>query len=171
MNLRKLTGAAVAAALALPMFVSGANAYELVIPSMDYRTGPFAPNGIVFANGWSDYLTLLNERDGGINGVKIKNVTCETGYNTKKGVECYEKIKGTPPSGALLVQPLSTGITYQLIPKASVTKFRFFPWATAELLRPMARFFRGCLTFRRLTGARQPVWFSTSPIRKAGLMR
>ena len=40
MNLRKLTGAAVAAALALPMFVSGANAYELVIPSMDYRTGP-----------------------------------------------------------------------------------------------------------------------------------
>ena len=87
MNLRKLTGAAVAAALALPMFVSGANAYELVIPSMDYRTGPFAPNGIVFANGWSDYLTLLNERDGGINGVKIKNVTCETGYNTKKGVE------------------------------------------------------------------------------------
>ena len=126
MNLRKLTGAAVAAALALPMFVSGANAYELVIPSMDYRTGPFAPNGIVFANGWSDYLTLLNERDGGINGVKIKNVTCETGYNTKKGVECYEKIKGTPPSGALLVQPLSTGITYQLIPKASVDEVPIF---------------------------------------------
>ena len=114
MNLRKLTGAAVAAVLALPMFVSGANAYELVIPSMDYRTGAYAPNGIVVANGWSDYLTLLNERDGGINGVKIKNVTCETAYNTKKGVECYEKIKGTPPSGALLVQPLSTGTTFTL---------------------------------------------------------
>ena len=126
MNLRKLTGVAVAAVLGLPMFASGANAYELVIPSMDYRTGAYAPNGIVVANGWSDYLTLLNERDGGINGVKIKNVTCETAYNTKKGVECYEKIKATPPSGALLVQPLSTGITYQLIPKAAVDEVPIF---------------------------------------------
>ena len=126
MNLRKLTGVTVAAALVLPMFASSVNAYELVIPSMDYRTGAYAPNGIVVANGWSDYLTLLNERDGGINGVKIKNVTCETAYNTKKGVECYEKIKGTPPSGALLVQPLSTGITYQLIPKAAVDEIPIF---------------------------------------------
>ncbi len=126
MNLRKLTGVTVAAALVLPMFASSVNAYELVIPSMDYRTGAYAPNGIVVANGWSDYLTLLNERDGGINGVKIKNVTCETAYNTKKGVECYEKIKGTPPSGALLVQPLSTGITYQLIPKAAVDEVPIF---------------------------------------------
>jgi len=126
MNLRKLTGAAVAAALALPMFASGANAYELVIPSLDYRTGPYAPNGILVANGYTDYLNLLNERDGGINGVKIKNVTCETGYNTKKGVECYEKIKNTPPSGALVVSPLSTGITYQLIPKSSVDEIPIF---------------------------------------------
>ena len=111
MNLRKLTGAAVAAVLALPMFASGANAYELVIPTLDYRTGPYAPNGIPVANGFTDYLNMLNERDGGINGVKIKHVDCETGYNTKKGVECYEKIKNTPPSGALAIQPLSTGIT------------------------------------------------------------
>ena len=72
MNLRKLTGVAVAAVLALPMFASGANAYELVIPTLDYRTGPYAPNGIPVANGFTDYLNMLNERDGGINGVKIK---------------------------------------------------------------------------------------------------
>jgi branched-chain amino acid transport system substrate-binding protein len=126
MNLRKLTGAAVAAVLALPMFASGANAYELVIPTLDYRTGPYAPNGIPVANGFTDYLNMLNERDGGINGVKIKHVDCETGYNTKKGVECYEKIKNTPPSGALAIQPLSTGITYQLIPKASVDEVPIF---------------------------------------------
>ena len=126
MNLRKLTGVTIAAVLALPMFASGANAYELVIPSLDYRTGAYGPNGIPVANGYTDYLTMLNERDGGINGVKIKNVTCETGYNTKKGVECYEKIKNTPPSGALVVQPLSTGITYQLIPKASVDEVPIF---------------------------------------------
>ena len=126
MNLRKLTGVTIAAVLALPMFASGANAYELVIPSLDYRTGAYGPNGVPVANGYTDYLTMLNERDGGINGVKIKNVTCETGYNTKKGVECYEKIKNTPPSGALVVQPLSTGITYQLIPKASVDEVPIF---------------------------------------------
>ena len=126
MNLRKLTGVAVAAVLALPMFASGANAYELVIPTLDYRTGPYAPNGIPVANGFTDYLNMLNERDGGINGVKIKHVDCETGYNTKKGVECYEKVKNTPPSGALAIQPLSTGITYQLIPKAAVDEVPIF---------------------------------------------
>jgi branched-chain amino acid transport system substrate-binding protein len=108
-----------AAVVMAPLMVSSASAYELVMPSLDYRTGPYAPNGIPFANGYSDYLTMLNERDGGIEGVKIKNPTCETAYNTKQGVECYEKLKGTPPSGALVFQPLSTGITYQLIPKVT----------------------------------------------------
>lgn len=89
---------------------------DLVFPSLSYRTGPYAANGIPFADGYADYLTLLNERDGGIGGEKIKLVECETGYNTEKGVECYESTKGT---GALVYQPLSTGITYQLIPKAS----------------------------------------------------
>ena len=36
-----------------------------------YRTGPFAGSGIPIANGMHDYLTMLNERDGGIGGVKI----------------------------------------------------------------------------------------------------
>ena len=107
--------------LATTSFIGlSASAYELVLPSLDYRTGPYAPNGIPVANGYADYLTLLNEREGGINGVPIKLVPCETGYNTKVGVECYEKVKNTPPSGALLTHPLSTGITYQLIPKAAV---------------------------------------------------
>ena len=43
---------------------------------------------------------MLNERDGGIDGVKIKLVQCETAYNTKQGVECYEKTKNTDPSRA-----------------------------------------------------------------------
>ena len=89
---------------------------DMVFPSLSYRTGPYAPNGIPFADGYSDYFTLINERDGGINGVKIDNPECETGYNTEKGVECYESTKGTG-TGALIYQPLSTGITYQLIPK------------------------------------------------------
>jgi branched-chain amino acid transport system substrate-binding protein len=67
----------------------------------------------------ADYLTMLNERDGGIGGVKLEIEECETGYNAEKGVECYEKTKG---KGALVYNPYSTGITLQLIPKASVDK-------------------------------------------------
>ncbi len=104
----------------LPLALASAQAYELVVPSLDYRTGPYAPNGIPVANGFADYFTLLNERDGGINGVPVKLVPCETAYNTQQGVECYENTKNTAPSGALVYNPLSTGITYQLIPKASV---------------------------------------------------
>ncbi len=89
---------------------------ELVFPSLSYRTGPYAANGIPFADGYQDYFTLLNERDGGIGGEPIRVVECETGYNTEKGVECYEATKG---EGSLVYQPLSTGITYQLIPRVT----------------------------------------------------
>jgi branched-chain amino acid transport system substrate-binding protein len=117
MKFAKLKKVALAAAVVAPMLSATAYA-ELKIPSLDYRTGPYAPNGIPFANGFSDYLTLLNERDGGIEGNKIVNPSCETAYNTKQGVECYEKLK----DGALAFQPLSTGITYQLIPRTTVDK-------------------------------------------------
>jgi len=89
---------------------------DLVFPSLSYRTGAYASGGIPFADGYADYMTLLNERDGGIGGVMTRILECETGFNTEKGVECYEATKG---EGALVYQPLSTGITYQLIPKVT----------------------------------------------------
>ena len=98
------------------MMAAGPAMADLVFPSLSYRTGPFASGGIPFADGYADYFTLLNERDGGIGGVMTRLVECETGYNTEKGVECYEATKG---EGSLVYQPLSTGITYQLIPKAT----------------------------------------------------
>ena len=87
---------------------------DLVIPDLSYRTGPFAAGGTPVSDGYQDYFNLLNARDGGIGGEAIRIVECETGYNTERGVECYESTKG---EGALIYQPLSTGITYQLIPK------------------------------------------------------
>ncbi len=107
----KLTTLALGAVMA-----AGPVMADLVFPSLSYRTGPYAAGGIPFADGYADYFTLLNERDGGIGGVKVQVPECETGYNTEKGVECYESTKG---QGALLYQPLSTGITYQLIPKVT----------------------------------------------------
>ncbi|MDF1716781.1 MAG: ABC transporter substrate-binding protein [Antarcticimicrobium sp.] len=108
---KRLTALALGALMA-----AGPAMADLVFPSLSYRTGPYAANGIPFADGYADYFTLLNERDGGIGGEPVKMIECETGYNTEKGVECYEATKG---EGALVYQPLSTGITYQLIPKAT----------------------------------------------------
>lgn len=95
----------------------------MYMPSMTYRTGPFAGGGIPFADGYADYFNMLNERDGGINGVKIVVEECETAYNTQKGVECYEATKG---NGALAYSPLSTGITLALIPKSAVDEIPIF---------------------------------------------
>ncbi|MBK5925133.1 ABC transporter permease [Rhodovulum sulfidophilum] len=96
------------------LLAAGPAAADLVFPDLSYRTGPFAAGGVPFSDGYQDYFTLVNERDGGIGGVKARVPECETAYNTEKGVECYEATKG---DGALIYQPLSTGITYQLIPK------------------------------------------------------
>ncbi len=105
------------AAMALGATMAAAPAMaDLVIPDLSYRTGPYAAGGTPFSDGYQDYFNLLNARDGGIGGEAVRIVECETGYNTEKGVECYESTKG---EGALIYQPLSTGITYQLIPKAT----------------------------------------------------
>ena len=115
---KKLITGALAASVALGASFNLLQAEEtLNIPSLSYRTGPYAGGGVPVANGFHDYLMMLNERDGGIGGAKIVNEECETAYNAQKGVECYEATKS---DGALVYNPMSTGITLQLIPKAPV---------------------------------------------------
>ena len=58
---------------------------EQFIPILSYRTGAYAVNGVPYANGVVDYYNLVNERDGGVNGVKLTFEECETGYATDKG--------------------------------------------------------------------------------------
>ena len=99
---------------------AAAQAKEQFFPALVYRTGPYAPNGVPFANGYVDYLKLTNAR-GGINGVKVSWEECETGYATDRGVECYERLKGKN-GGATVFQPLSTGITFALTEKAPIDK-------------------------------------------------
>ena len=109
MTLKRLAAVAALTLAAAPA------AAELVIPDLSYRTGPYAAGGTPFSDGYQDYFALLNARDGGIGGEQVRVIECETAYDTERGVECYESTKG---EGALVYQPLSTGITYQLIPKA-----------------------------------------------------
>jgi branched-chain amino acid transport system substrate-binding protein len=140
---RCLTGLLIAALAGAPLTGTAmAQGKDVYVPLLVYRTGPYAPSGIPIANGFIDYFTLVNERDGGVNGVKLTWEECETQYDTKQGVECYERLKGKG-GGAAVINPYSTGITYQLIPKAPVDKIpefsmgygmtaaadgRWFPW-------------------------------------------
>jgi len=95
-----------------------AQSKDQFVPVLSYRTGPYAPNGTQWANGFVDYLKLVNVK-GGINNVKISYEECETGYDTARSVECYERLKSKNPS---FVQPLSTGATFAITEKAPVDK-------------------------------------------------
>jgi branched-chain amino acid transport system substrate-binding protein len=114
-----LTAAAVAAAATSVLSTSAfAQAKEQFIPVLSYRTGPYAPNGTPWANGYVDYIKLVNAK-GGLNGVKLSFEECETGYDTARSVECYERLKS---KGASFVQPLSTGATFAITEKAPADK-------------------------------------------------
>jgi branched-chain amino acid transport system substrate-binding protein len=108
-----------------------------------YRVGAFAAGGTGLYGGWIDYMTMINQRDGGVNGVKLIWEECETEYNNARGVECYERMKNRGPTGNSVFQPLSTGITYSVLDRVATDKIplvtmgygrtdaadgRVFPW-------------------------------------------
>ena len=97
-----------------------AQAKQQFFPVLSGRTGPVAPNATPWANGHNDYMKLVNAR-GGINGVMTLVEECETAYDTARGVECYERLKGKN-GGATVFQPLSTGITFALTEKVPTDK-------------------------------------------------
>jgi len=117
---------AAAASLALPgaavaqqKGAAAAGKGEQFFPVLVYRTGAYGPNGTPWANGYVDYLKLVNAQ-GGINGVTITYEECETAYDTAKSVECYERLKSRP--NAAVFQPLSTGATFAITDKAPTDK-------------------------------------------------
>ncbi len=116
-------------------------------PIFVIRTGPFAPSGTPAANASRDFAILVNKRDGGINGVKLVYEECETKYNTKLGIECYEKLKGKGSTGATIVNPASTGLTYQLIPKASVDKIPILTMGYGRTAAADGRVFKWVFNF------------------------
>src|SRR5260370_8640279 len=77
-----------------------------------YRVGPYASPGTGIFGGLIDYLTLINERDGGINGVKLVWEECETENNTARRVECYERLKTRGPTGNHVFPPTSRANTH-----------------------------------------------------------
>ncbi|HXX09450.1 MAG TPA: ABC transporter substrate-binding protein [Pseudolabrys sp.] len=160
---RVLLGTALAAATLLTVPLAASSADGIYVPLFSYRTGPFAGSGTPIVNGMADYLNMLNERDGGIGGVKIIVEECETGYDTKKGLECYEQVKAKNP---VVMNPYSTGITLPLIPKAAIDKIPIlsmayglsasadgntFPW----VFNPPATYWDGASMFIRYAGGKE----------------
>jgi branched-chain amino acid transport system substrate-binding protein len=116
---RKRWGLGLAAALALS-FSAPAMAQDTInFVHNTYRTGAFSGSGIPVADGVRDYFAMLNARDGGINGVRINFEECETAYDTRRSVECYEQGKA---KNTVLYVPWSTGATLAAIPRAHLDK-------------------------------------------------
>jgi branched-chain amino acid transport system substrate-binding protein len=99
-----------------------AAAGEQFLPVLSIRQGALRFLGIPLANGYIDYLTLLNERDGGINGVTLVWEDCETVYDVDRSVECYERLKRKGPTGAAVVHPPGTHVIYALTERATHDK-------------------------------------------------
>ena len=112
----------VAALIGSAAIAASAAPNDQFVPILDYRIGPYTASGSGIAAGYIDYMKLLDERDGGVNGVKLTWRECETEYNNTRGVECYERLKREGPTGATDVNPLSTGIVYSLLERAAADK-------------------------------------------------
>ena len=118
MEMKHITQGLIAASIAATSLTAATAAVadeSQFVGALVYRSGPYAPAGVPYADGFSDYINMLNERDGGVNGVHLDLEECDFGYNTDKGVECYERMKNNGPTGMPAVMPLSTGVTYALL--------------------------------------------------------
>ena len=98
---------------------AGAAASAQFLPILSVREGAGRITMIPRTNGHIDYVTLLNARDGGINGVPLVWEECETVFDVDRGVECYERLKAKGPTGAAAVHPTGTPLTYALIGRAT----------------------------------------------------
>jgi branched-chain amino acid transport system substrate-binding protein len=92
------------------------------LPVLSIRQGALRFQQAPQANGYIDYLTLLNERDGGINGVPLVWEECETVYDVDRSVECYERPKDKGPTGAAVFHPPGTHVIYVLTERATQDK-------------------------------------------------
>jgi branched-chain amino acid transport system substrate-binding protein len=109
----------VAAVLGGLVGVTVVAAGEQFIPLLVYREGAMRSYGIPGADGVIAYLTLLNVRDGGLNGVKLAWEECETVFDVPRGVECYERLKAKGPTGAAAVILFATPLAHALTEQAT----------------------------------------------------
>ncbi len=98
--------------MAMPTEAQAAEQY-MAVPSS--RVGPFSAMGTGYYGGIIDYMTYVN-MNGGINGVMFTWQECETEYNAKRTVECFQRLL-TGPNGqrTLVFDTLGTPGAYAVI--------------------------------------------------------
>src|SRR5215475_4555777 len=97
------------------------------LPILGTREGAQRSVQIPLANGFIDYLTLLNERDGGIHGVPLVWEECETVQDVARGVECYERLKAKGPTGAAAFSLANTDLINALTARATHDQIPLLP--------------------------------------------
>jgi ABC-type branched-subunit amino acid transport system substrate-binding protein len=66
---------------------------EIVIGSASDISGPWAPSGTGIANGRKAYARYVNEKLGGIKGVKITVNVIDTAYNMDREIAAYKRFR------------------------------------------------------------------------------
>jgi branched-chain amino acid transport system substrate-binding protein len=112
------SGLVAAVLVGLAGVTAGAAAGAQFLPVLSVREGGLRDSQTMI-DGFIAYLTLLNERDGGIHGVPLVWEECETVYDVARGVECYERLKGQGPTGAAAFVSIGTPIAYALTERAT----------------------------------------------------
>src|SRR5207253_5328238 len=67
----KLRNVVLASALLAAAAAAFAQAKEQFIPVLSYRTGPYAPNGTPWANGYVDYIKLVDRKSTRLNSSHV----------------------------------------------------------------------------------------------------
>ncbi|GMV55413.1 MAG: hypothetical protein AMXMBFR6_12180 [Betaproteobacteria bacterium] len=135
------------AAAALGLGIAAASlpsqAADQFVPLANFRLGPLASIGATLSAGWIDYMSLINDRDGGVYGHKLVWEECEFEYKPDRAIECYERMKNRVPTGMPFFNTLNTPATYALTERAAQDKVplitvgigradaadgRVFPW-------------------------------------------
>ena len=166
----KLTLALAAAALGATAIAEPALAQdnEQFMPALVYRTGPYAPNGIPFADGVADYLDAAQRarrrhqrRQDHVGGMRDR-------LRHRQGRRVLRAPQGQGPDRRGYFSPLSTGITFALTEKAPGDKI---PLLTMGYGRSESRRRRGVPVElhrrRHATGPRPTSPSSTSPTSSA----
>jgi branched-chain amino acid transport system substrate-binding protein len=121
MRLKHQWGSVLVAAvlIGLVAVTAVAAAGEQFIPVLAVREGAQRSIYIPSTNGFLDYVTLLNERDGGINGVPLVWEECETVSDVTRAIECYERLKTKGSRGAAVFSLAQTPLVNALIERAT----------------------------------------------------
>ncbi|TNC15050.1 branched-chain amino acid ABC transporter substrate-binding protein [Methylobacterium terricola] len=106
--------AALLALLALAPACQAGAADGLPLTVLTERSGPASATGTPLANGLSDYLTMLDRRDGGVGGIPLAVEECETGGEAARALACYEAALAR---GSIAVVPGTADATLALLPR------------------------------------------------------